>query len=206
MPCTYVTKTLTAGESYVLPAGAEIVFCNNSSAITSQDNCAVIPTTPPIVCYTFDTIIEGEYVGGRGWEYWERFIYNGFTVYFDGGRTALTGNNSGNTNANVESTVAGIWDALKADANISPLILGVAVYHENWDDGVTTQYGIKIRMYDLGVAPPILDMLDTDATNAFDGQYTRASSIGRLVGCGSVATQGNGQHRGCRGDIPCPEG
>lgn len=202
MPCTYTTKTLSAGESYVLPAGAEIVFCNNSSSITSS--CATIPQTPPIVCYTFDTIIEGEYIDGGGYEAWHSFKYNGFTVTFDSGNTSIISNSS--DPGHVEDTSHEIYNRLHADVNLGPLILGVAVYYETYKSGVTALYGIKVRMYDLGTDPPIMEVVDFDAQNAFDGQFTMATSIGRIVDCNATITEGNGQYRGCAGDIPCPEG
>lgn len=49
--CFYKTVTLTAGESFVLPAGAEIVSVSDSTKLQSLNNCLDLTNVGGISCY-----------------------------------------------------------------------------------------------------------------------------------------------------------
>lgn len=197
--CTYRSIVLDAGEQYILPSNAEIIFVSNPTALTSDNDCAAdkLPTQEyPIVCYTFETLIGSP--GGHTYndscdQHWESFTYAGVTVGLNGNNTGICGQDG-----NVVGVAQETWNALKGNPTISPLILGVAAAREGWSNG--DQYGIKIRMYDLGIDPPMMVIRDGNNRNPYDDQNLKVETIGRIIDCGQCSMDGSGQHYAGYGD------
>lgn len=80
MACTYRTITLQPGESYVLPAGAEIISATDSATITSVNDCANLDNLEEIGCYGF--VIASHDGSAAGTEVWvpPNVIYTGVTL------------------------------------------------------------------------------------------------------------------------------
>jgi hypothetical protein len=49
--CTYQSITLQAGESFILPPGAELVSASNLSNITSENDCLDLTNIEEVQCY-----------------------------------------------------------------------------------------------------------------------------------------------------------
>ena len=61
-----ITKkiTLKGGEPFILPPNAEIVFVSDSNSLESD--CAAIPSTGPLICYSYAWATEYDSGGGSG--------------------------------------------------------------------------------------------------------------------------------------------
>jgi len=205
--CKNTTLNLTAGQTVVIPAGAEVIFCSNSSAVQLAEDCSTtIPATPAIKCYTFayganDNNFNGDDCDRK----WESFEYNGKYIAFDQNLTQLCAGN-GNNNEDVlyldymaQTQADEIWGRIQADPDLKSLVLGLGVYAENYSDyGL---YAIKIRMYDLGIGAPYMTVVDSNTKNMITGQPIRARMQGEEVDCQAYIGAGNGQVVKPRGDI-----
>ncbi len=198
MACVNTTKILGTGESYILPAGAELIFCSNDSALVAEDNCVEIPPTPPIVCYMFQHMFSGSNANDETCDRGvETFNYNGWGVGFNSANTRLCGPNM------CYNIAAEMWSKIQADTNFAALVVGLSVHREQWDNG--DQFGIKIRMYDLGVDPPIVGFIDVNNYNLLGNEnpnYARVQSIGTIVDCGVQTVMSGAWCKKAYGDIP----
>lgn len=196
IPCITKSVTLAAGEQFILPPNSEVIFTTDSTVITATNDCVTFPPTPPIVCYTFDTLIGnpgGDVSGDSCDQHWESFTYAGITVGFNTGSTGICG-----PYGNVVGTSGEVWSALKGNAAIGPLIVGVAAAMEPWSGG--DQYGVKVRMYDLGIGPPTMVIRDGNNANPYDGANSAVTAVGRIIDCNQCAMGGRHQNYDGHGD------
>jgi hypothetical protein len=63
MSCSYQTITLSAGEQFVLPPGAELIYVSDPNSVTSDNDCAKLNQLEDVECYA--TIL-GEAGEGAG--------------------------------------------------------------------------------------------------------------------------------------------
>lgn len=72
--CTYQSITLQAGESFILPPGAELVSASNLSNITSENDCLDLTNIEEVQCYG---VIFGDSNPGGS----ETPVYNTVDIY-----------------------------------------------------------------------------------------------------------------------------
>jgi hypothetical protein len=63
----YRSVTLTPGESYVLPAGAQIISVSDPTLLTSQNNCADLTKLEDTVCRRFRWAVERDSTSTGPW-------------------------------------------------------------------------------------------------------------------------------------------
>lgn len=64
MSCSYRSITLQPGESYVLPAGAQIISATDSNTITSVNSCANLDNLEDLVCIEINWATQPDNGGG----------------------------------------------------------------------------------------------------------------------------------------------
>ena len=133
-PCIINSVTLQAGESFVLPPGAQVISVTNQTALTSVDNCLDLTQVETPVCYCFQ-IISTESSGVPS------MVYNEDNVYIKAlylsntdqeyAMTELGGSPAGGWG----NIYAGIISSLEGAVNIGATISGACVTQDSDGSG-----------------------------------------------------------------------
>lgn len=132
MACAYRSITLQAGESYVLPPGAEIISATDPTLIESVNDCANLDNIEELQCYIF-VLIGGKNLG----------LYTPTVPWQSGSETQVNSLTVGQiVYSNVSATMGDAGDyftsslasIINADQNLNGILLDVTSQWQD-DDG-----------------------------------------------------------------------
>lgn len=170
MSCSYQTVTLTTGQQFVLPPGAELIYVSDPAAYTSDADCAPAPTAG-VTCYRFRAIFPGADVDGSIEDFVTGFILDDiqisinpfYTVYGALG-TSTGSNNTESAQDYVDRLGQNIWYQLSSVTNGS-VIFGVKVTYTDADTSGGDMTDIFISIPDV-FTNVLMTLVDTDTQNS----------------------------------------
>jgi hypothetical protein len=166
----YRSVTLAPGETYVLPAGAQILAADNPGLITSQNNCANLDNLEELVCIEINWAIQPDDGGGTApWS-----VAGGPDSYCIG-----IGIDDVDYDFLISNPIADDYSLIKTRINAIPALSGVINCYDSSNNGAPTteriKYSVKIQTLS-SIAEKIylrFQVVDFDATRVY----------GQLIDC-----------------------